>query len=112
MTRVVYVVGEEKITSYAKAKARANETGLTMKTIYEPIIEQCAVDPNLVARRMKAIREKAQQRKSHQALFICRAAHVPRAAIFLLYHTAANLSSKMQKKIAQIRIPKFVQFVC
>lgn len=69
MTRVVYIVGEEKITSYAKAKARANETGLTMKTTYEPIIEQCAVDPNLVARRMKAIREKAQQRKSHQALF-------------------------------------------
>lgn len=65
MTRVVYVVGEEKITSYAKAKARANETGLTIKTTYEPIIEQCAVDPNLVARRMKAIREKAQQRKSH-----------------------------------------------
>lgn len=29
MTRVVYVVGEEKITSYAKAKARANETSLT-----------------------------------------------------------------------------------
>lgn len=40
MTRVVYVVGEEKITSYAKAKARANETGLAMKTTYEPIIEQ------------------------------------------------------------------------
>ena len=40
MTKVTYVVGNEKHTNLAEARSHAERTGLKMTTVYEPIAEK------------------------------------------------------------------------
>jgi len=62
MTRLFYRVGNEEITSYSQAVARSKSLGVPLVACYEPIVEKTKVDPEARARRVAAIRAKAQAR--------------------------------------------------